>query len=274
MTSASPTRIALQRLLHHRLAVVAAAVLAGLVLLTLAAPLIEQFLGLKAETVDLFQRLQGPSTEHPLGTDEAGRDVLLRLLYGGRVSLLVGLIGACAAALIGTLVGLTAGYFGGRLDTLLMRFTDGIIALPLLPLLIVLAAVDLHKLGLPAGMVPVGNHQPLSNHCHRCPVRLAHRGPIDTRGHLERAGTGVRVGGSSRRCWTAAHHGASYSAQRALSHHHRDHFVGRQYHPAGIGAEFSRAGYSAPSTQLGQYAEQCPGTDLVDSSFGLLSGYI
>ena len=61
----------------------------------------------------------------------------------------MGLIGACAAVIV-TLIGLSAGYFGGYLDTLLMRFTDGIIALPLLPLPIMLAALDLHKLGLPA----------------------------------------------------------------------------------------------------------------------------
>ncbi|HXM85733.1 MAG TPA: ABC transporter permease, partial [Stellaceae bacterium] len=69
----------------------------------------------------------------------------------GRVSLAVGLTAALASAVLGTAVGLTAGYHGGRLDALLMRVTDGVIALPLLPLLVVLAAIDLDKLGLPAG---------------------------------------------------------------------------------------------------------------------------
>jgi peptide/nickel transport system permease protein len=68
------------------------------------------------------------------------------------VSLFVGLVGALAAAVLGTLVGLVAGYVGGRTDALLMRFTDAVIALPLLPLLIVLAALDLSKLGLPAAL--------------------------------------------------------------------------------------------------------------------------
>ena len=68
------------------------------------------------------------------------------------MSLLVGLTAAIAAAVIGTFIGLVAGYFGGRFDAFLMRFTDGIIALPLLPLLIVLAAIDLDKLGVPAAI--------------------------------------------------------------------------------------------------------------------------
>ena len=123
--------------------------LGGLALLTLSAPLLEQGLGVSATTVDLFSRLQPPSAQHWLGTDELGRDVLLRLLYGGQVSLLVGLLGALVAASIGTVLGLLAGYLGGRLDTLLMRLTDAVLALPLLPLLIVLAALDPYKLGLP-----------------------------------------------------------------------------------------------------------------------------
>ena len=138
-----------RRFLRHRLAVVCALVLIVLALATLAAPLIEALLGLDAEKVNLLGRFQGPSAEHPLGTDELGRDLLLRLLYGGRVSLLVGLLAALCAAVIGTVVGILAGYYGGWLDALLMRLTDGVIALPLLPLLIVLAAVDLTKLGLP-----------------------------------------------------------------------------------------------------------------------------
>ena len=129
----------------------------GSVLLVLAvavllAPWLAQALGVHADTVNLYQRLAGPSLRHPLGTDELGRDLLLRLLEGGRVSLLVGITAALAAAVLGTAIGLVAGYFGGRLDAALMRLTDGVIALPLLPLLVVLAAADLHKLGVPAAL--------------------------------------------------------------------------------------------------------------------------
>ena len=138
-----------QRLLSHPLAVASAIVLLALALLVLATPLVAQVLGSDSTAVDLLNRSQPPSAAHPLGTDELGRDLLLRLLEGGRVSLGIGLVIAVAAAVIGTLVGLTAGYLGGRIDALLMRLTDGIIALPRLPLLIVLAAVDVTKLGLP-----------------------------------------------------------------------------------------------------------------------------
>lgn len=138
-----------RRFLRHRLAVGSLVLLAVMALLSLCAPLIEHLLGIDAETTNLFNRFQPPSAAHPLGTDEAGRDVLARLLHGGRVSLAVAMAAALTSAILGTAIGLFAGYYGGRLDSFLMRFTDGIIALPMLPLLIVLAAVDLSKLGLP-----------------------------------------------------------------------------------------------------------------------------
>ena len=144
--------LAISRFRRHRLALGSALVLAVLALLTVSAPLAEAILGVEANTVDLFNRFAASSAAHPLGTDELGRDLLVRLLQGGRVSLLVGLTAAVAAALIGTVIGLLAGYHGGRLDAVLMRFTDGIISLPLLPLLIVLAAVDLEKLGIPSAL--------------------------------------------------------------------------------------------------------------------------
>jgi len=138
-----------RRFVRHRLAVASGVFLVLLAALALAAPLVEAALGLDATTVDLFNRFAAPGPAHPLGTDELGRDVLLRLLYGGRVSLFVGLVTAVAAAMLGTVIGILAGYYGGRLDRALMRLTDGVIALPLLPFLIVLAAADPTKLGLP-----------------------------------------------------------------------------------------------------------------------------
>ncbi len=150
--SAGPRRLVLRRFLRHRLALASALLLAALALASLAAPLFAAWLGHDPNAVDLLGRFAAPARDHPLGTDELGRDLLLRLLYGGRISLFVGLVGALAAAGLGTLIGLVAGYVGGRTDALLMRLTDAVIALPLLPLLIVLAAVDLTKLGLPAGL--------------------------------------------------------------------------------------------------------------------------
>jgi peptide/nickel transport system permease protein len=146
-----------QRFLAHRLAMLSALVLALLALAALLAPAIETALGQDTSAVDLFNRFAPPGAGHPLGTDELGRDLLLRLLYGGRVSLLVGLVAALAATFIGTLIGLAAGYYGGPLDAALMRLTDSVIALPILPLLIVLAAIDLGKLGLPEAIAGAEN---------------------------------------------------------------------------------------------------------------------
>ncbi len=122
-----------------------ALVLAALAFAVIAGPAL---VGPAGALVDLRDRLAPPSLAHWLGTDALGRDLLLRLCLGGRVSLLVGIVAALAAAGLGTAVGLVAGYRGGRIDALLMRVTDGMIALPLLPLLVVLAALDLDKIGL------------------------------------------------------------------------------------------------------------------------------
>lgn len=151
-TSTAPREPSLfwQRLRRNRAAMVSAVILVIITGLALLAPVFEAMLGVDATRVDLFNQYAPPDTAHWLGTDEAGRDVFVRLLYGGRVSLLVGLVAAIGAAVIGTTIGLLAGYHGGWLDALLMRTTDGVIALPLLPLLIILAAVDLSKVGVPA----------------------------------------------------------------------------------------------------------------------------
>jgi len=139
----------MSRLLRHRPAILGITLLLLLGLGALLAAPVENWLGTDSETLDLMSMLLPPSLSHPLGTDELGRDMLARLLRGGQVSLLVGLLTAAAAAVLGTLIGLTAGLRGGWTDALLMRLTDGVIALPLLPLLIVLGALDPAKLGLP-----------------------------------------------------------------------------------------------------------------------------
>ena len=151
MTSLTPERRrAWRRFRRHGPALFAAGVLVFMGLLALAAPLAEFALGLRPDDIDLLARLAGPSLAHPLGTDELGRDLLLRLLQGARVSLFVGLAAALATTALGAALGLVAGYLGGWLDALLMRITDFVIALPLLPLLIVMAAADLSRLGLDA----------------------------------------------------------------------------------------------------------------------------
>ena len=143
---AAPPRGRLRAAVVATLAIVFVGAAAGFV------AFLAQLRGVDPTATDLFRRLEAPSAEHWLGTDDLGRDLFQRLLDGGRVSLLVGIAGALLSAIVGALIGVVSGYLGGRLDSVLMRFTDGVIALPLLPLLIVLAAVDPAKVGIPASI--------------------------------------------------------------------------------------------------------------------------
>lgn len=147
----TPLSLTFARFKRHRLALAGSFILALLFISSLAAPIVELALGTSVDSIDLLNRFSPPSLSHPMGTDELGRDTLVRLLYGGRVSLLVGLAAALSSAALGAIIGLLAGYYGGWLDKFLMRITDGVISLPLLPLLIVLAAVDPEKIGFGSG---------------------------------------------------------------------------------------------------------------------------
>lgn len=90
---------------------------------------------------DLNSRLSHPSRSHIFGTDELGRDLLARIIYGARISLLVGIVAVTIAGLIGIGLGLIAGYFGGWFNITIMRFTDALLALPPLVLMLAIAAV-------------------------------------------------------------------------------------------------------------------------------------
>ena len=91
--------------------------------------------------IDISQKMQGMSASHIFGTDDYGRDYLTRALYGGRVSLLVGFCSMFITVIIGTTIGVFSGYIGGKLDMILMRFTDIFLALPSMLLMIVLNAI-------------------------------------------------------------------------------------------------------------------------------------
>jgi peptide/nickel transport system permease protein len=121
------------RFMRHRLAAAGLVVITLIVLSAILAPYITQ----DPNALSASDRKAGPSAAHWFGTDEAGRDVFARTLYGGRVSLAVG-IGATAIALvIGTTLGAAAGYFGGKIDSSLMRLTDAFLCFPQLFVLIV-----------------------------------------------------------------------------------------------------------------------------------------
>lgn len=115
-----------------------AVVLAGLIAAAIAAPWLAPY---APEHIDLAIRRAAPSLTHWFGTDELGRDVLSRVLYGARVSLAVGLLSALVAGASGIAIGGVAGYIGGAIDAVLMRVTDGILAIPRLPLMMIVAAV-------------------------------------------------------------------------------------------------------------------------------------
>jgi peptide/nickel transport system permease protein len=133
------------------------ALLGALTLAAIGAPYVAAALGHDPFTPDLMARFEPPSATHPLGTDDLGRDILLRLLFGARVSLAVGLAAALAATVIGTAAGLLAAWRGGATDALVMRLADFMLALPALPLLVLLAAADPSRIGLPARGEPAGD---------------------------------------------------------------------------------------------------------------------
>ena len=119
---------------RNRLASVGLVIIVSLSLLALLAPLISPF---DPYDQDLYAVLSGPTTQHWLGTDNLGRDLLSRLLYGARVSLMTGLLCTVFAAIIGIPIGLIAGYAGGMMDSILMRVTDAFLCFP--PLIFILA---------------------------------------------------------------------------------------------------------------------------------------
>jgi peptide/nickel transport system permease protein len=133
-----------RRFRRHPGAVVGAIILTLLITSTLLAPLSPH----DPETSDISIKYQAPSLEHPFGTDGLGRDVLTRVLYGGRVSMYVGAMAVIIMLLIGVPIGALAGFFGGWVDNLLARCIDAFMTLPSLLVLILLSAI-LREIDLP-----------------------------------------------------------------------------------------------------------------------------
>lgn len=129
-----------RRFLKHKPATLSLFVLILLALAALFAPLIAPY-PYAAQDITIMGRPQPPSLEHLMGTDQLGRDTFSRVLYGARISLSVGLFSALIAASIGTIVGALSGFYLGWVDTVLMRFTDVILSIPILPMVILLAGI-------------------------------------------------------------------------------------------------------------------------------------
>jgi peptide/nickel transport system permease protein len=138
VTARSPFELFWRRFRSDRVAVVSAIFIILLIIVAIAAPLIVDIIGVPGPNVqntnalDAFGSPTGPSSAHPFGVDQLGRDVLSRVIYGTRVSLAVGIIGTALAALVGTVVGLLAGFYRGWVDTGLMRIVDVFLSFPVL----------------------------------------------------------------------------------------------------------------------------------------------
>ena len=148
MVVLTPTQLAWRRFRKHKMALLGMLMLLALILYVAFAGLFfargvcaAQFLTGEAfaNCNDTALKLQPPSAAHPFGTDTIGRDILARTIYGGQISVTIGLLAALIEVVVGTLVGALAGYYGGWVDSLLMRFTEAMLNIPSLFLLIVAA---------------------------------------------------------------------------------------------------------------------------------------
>ncbi len=137
MSERSLGRQVLRRFFKHRLAVLALAILVILVVTAVAANLTPY----SPTQQDPAHPFQPPSSRHWFGTDELGRDIFTRILYGGRVSLLVGLVSTLLTIFLGVLVGALSGYYGGGLDNVLMRITDTFLTFPTIFVLVILSSL-------------------------------------------------------------------------------------------------------------------------------------
>jgi peptide/nickel transport system permease protein len=134
----SPLRISIRRFCRHRLALASLIILVLLAVMAIFAPLFAPDPP-NAVNIALFQ--QAPSAAHWLGTDQAGRDVLSRLIFGARVSLTVAVTSAVSAGLIGLILGLLGGFLGGWVDSVVMRLTEMILSFPALVVIILIVAI-------------------------------------------------------------------------------------------------------------------------------------
>ncbi|WP_160203331.1 oligopeptide ABC transporter permease [Priestia megaterium] len=139
----SPWAIARKKFVKNKLAMISLAFMIVITLLAIFAPLLT-----KADItrIDYMAMNAAPSSEHWFGTDTNGRDVFARTLYGGRTSLLIGVACTTLVILIGTLIGSIAGYYGGKVDQFLMRFTDFVLNFPLIVFVVVLNTILIGKI--------------------------------------------------------------------------------------------------------------------------------
>lgn len=134
----TPGKLVWKRLKRNKLAIAGMYILIIMTLLAIVGPMVSPY---KMDTIDLFNINAAPSLQHPLGTDETGRDVLTRLLYAGRISLSVGVVAVLVQVIIGSILGAVAGFYGKFVDGIIMRIVDIFMCFPFLPLLIMFGAL-------------------------------------------------------------------------------------------------------------------------------------
>ena len=137
-TAETYSRLVWRRFRRHRLAVIGGS---AAVFLSLVAVLAPWFAPYRPEQISLADRWGVPSRTHPFGTDELGRDVFSRAMHAGRISLSVGYLSALGVAVVGTVAGVAAGYYGGLTDSVLMRVVDILLSVPTIPLYLIMAAL-------------------------------------------------------------------------------------------------------------------------------------
>jgi peptide/nickel transport system permease protein len=132
-------QMAWRRFRRHKMAILGSITLILLLLYSFGGVLI--FPEQAANATDTSLRLQGPTGEHPFGTDTVGRDILARTVHGGRISMLIGITAALLEIMVGVIIGAVAGYYGGLIDAILMRFTEAMLNIPQIFLLIVMSKI-------------------------------------------------------------------------------------------------------------------------------------
>ncbi len=137
-TVKSPFQQSLVRFKKNKLAIFGLVVLLVLIVVVMILPI---FIDYDPDVINLASILKQPSLTHLFGTDDIGRDVFTRIIYGGRVSISIGIFSAFTAITVGSIIGAVAGYYGGIIDSILMRFTDLVLTIPVMPLLMILGAL-------------------------------------------------------------------------------------------------------------------------------------
>lgn len=144
-------RLIMKRIMKNRFAMLGLSFIFCIFLVAVMAPYIAPYDPYK---INVYKVLEPPSAKHPFGTDELGRDVLSRIIYGARVSIKVGFLAMGIAIVTGTLLGAVAGYYGGFIDTMIMRFVDVMLAFP--TLFLILAVVTVLEPNIYIIMVVIG----------------------------------------------------------------------------------------------------------------------